>query len=195
MGRIQVTNSEVVYPTPYVNFRRTYFIDVKGNKGEWYYADRVNDTKTVMICAVVPQTDDSGAKIVVTKEYRIPINGYEWGFPAGLIDLGESIEDTIRREFKEETGLEVLCIDGISPMVYNSPGITSESIGIAFVTATGEISNEGHKSSEEIETFMFDQYAVEQLLDKAQNNEIMVGAKAWIVLQNFKKHGTILNFC
>ena len=47
----------------------------------------------------------------------------EWGFPAGAVELGESVLDGCKREVMEETGLE---ISGATPIaIYSEPRFQS----------------------------------------------------------------------
>src|SRR5260370_42097940 len=41
---------------------------------------------------------DQPPRLVLEKEYRVPPGDYVYGFPAGLIDDGETIDETVRRE-------------------------------------------------------------------------------------------------
>jgi ADP-ribose pyrophosphatase len=112
----------------------------------------------------------------------VPIQGKEIGFPAGLIDKeNESVEDTIKRELKEETGLNLKEILKISPMIYSSAGMTDEAITIAYVTVDGKVSDKFLEGSEEITPFLADKKQLEFLLD---SNEVNWGAKAWTICFN-----------
>jgi len=63
--------------------------------------------------AIIPFLED---KIILIKRNTRPFVGY-WALPGGRMDLGESIEQTIIREVKEETGLDVVIVDKIGEYV------------------------------------------------------------------------------
>jgi ADP-ribose pyrophosphatase len=176
---MKILQKKIIASSPYLNFAETEYSDKNGKPSVWYSAERVGNRKAVII---VPMLGD---KLVVTKEYRVPIGGFEWSFPAGLIDDGESIETAARRELKEETGLDILEIEKVSPFVYNSAGLTNESIAFVFVKASGEISYSGLEESENIEVFLMDKSEIKRLLNTPS---IMISAKSWLIFERFSEN-------
>ena len=56
-------------------------------------------------------TDERGERILVNQEYRMAMARWIYNFPAGLIDPGETPEESAKRELWEETGLTLVRID------------------------------------------------------------------------------------
>jgi 8-oxo-dGTP diphosphatase len=57
-----------------------------------------------------------GNKILLIKRNTIPFKGY-WALPGGRMDPGEKVEQTIVREVKEETGLDVTIVRKVGEYV------------------------------------------------------------------------------
>lgn len=59
----------------------------------------------------------SSKKLILIRQFRVPINGYIYELPAGLVDEGESIDISVERELREETGLTLLEIKKIKVLI------------------------------------------------------------------------------
>lgn len=68
-------------------------------------------------CAVIIQN----GKVLIcqrSETMRLPL---KWEFPGGKVELGESEEETIIREIKEELGLLIKVTDKLTPVHYQYP--------------------------------------------------------------------------
>jgi ADP-ribose pyrophosphatase YjhB (NUDIX family) len=59
-------------------------------------------------------------KILLIKRATVPFKGY-WALPGGRVDAGETVEQTIVREVKEETSLTVTVVNKIGD--YHEQGV------------------------------------------------------------------------
>lgn len=170
----------------WLNLYEVAYADKTGATHQWVMSSR-NDKPIeqavtpdgVVIVSII--ATPKGNRLVLTKEYRITLDDNEYGFPAGLIDAGETVETSVRRELKEETGLDVEMIHHVSPTVFSSTGVTDESSCMALVTATGEPSTHLNEAHEQIEVLLYDVDDIRTLLKSNKK----IAAKAWGLLYHF----------
>lgn len=136
---------------------------------------------------IVPFHAESG-KLVIIEEFRVPLGGYQIGFPAGLIDEGETVEQASARELREETGLEMTAFLSASPPVYSSSGMSDESIVMAYVECRGEPSNQENEGSEDITALLIDREEAGIICGR---RDVKVDVKTWLVLKVFSERGEL----
>ncbi len=119
-----------------------------GNRGFYFNGEKVFECK---LCDFRYYINASGAvaAIIVLPDKRIilsrrkfdPRKGY-LDLPGGFIDLGESAEEAVIREIKEELGLEIKSIEYLVsfPNEYVYKGITYFTIDLAYVCPVTDIS-------------------------------------------------------
>ena len=98
---------------------------------------------------VLIMTDESGERILLNREFRMPIGRKIMNFPAGLIDPGEGAEEAGRRELREETGLEIISIDDVLRDSFSAIGFSNEKSVCLIGRAAGEFTR-STSSEEEI---------------------------------------------
>lgn len=170
------------------------YVDQDGRHRSWQIASRSKAPKCITgqfnmpDAVVIVPFHTAENKVVIIKEYRVPLADYEYGFPAGLIDPGETIKQTARRELQEETGLIVTRFLKISAPVYSSAGMTDESVAMVYVECNGQPSTAGNTSSELIEVQLVSRTQASRM---CENPTLKFDVKAWLILVRFSEKGII----
>lgn len=121
-------------------------------------------------------------RLVVLEEYRVPIEGWEFGLPAGLIDAGEGIATCAARELREETGLVVSTVLESSGTTYSSPGLCDESQAFVVVICSGAPSLRPGVDGEQIKVHLLTRADCRALLDRNRAGGAAITSRAWPLL-------------
>lgn len=188
---MKILDTKKIYDSGFLHLFVRKFETSKGKIGSWFFASRHSElpdkpkSNAVIIVSIWTPKNASNPeeyRVVLKKEFRIPINDYEYGFPAGLIDKGETVESTARRELKEETGLDLKTILEISPTLCSSAGMTDEAFNYVFAYCEGELNTSGLEEHEDIEPLLLNMRELGELLLK---KDVNFCAKTWPMLRDF----------
>lgn len=178
----------------WLNLFDVSYFDKNGKRKLWQVATR--DSVPRCITGNFNQPDAvlmipfhrSEQKLAIIREYRVPLAGYQYEFPAGLVDEGESLEDASKRELKEETGLDLTHIHRISPILYSTAGMTDESLVLVYCDCEGTPSSIENQGTEDIEVYLVTPAEAEKLLhDTSQKMDVKtwLGLSHWLNIRYF----------
>ena len=149
-----ITRYDVDYVTAEGNPKTYEMISRDGNIQT--LEDLQNKTPNAVVMIL---TDESGERILVNREYRMAMAQWIYNFPAGLIDPGESAEESAKRELWEETGLRLMRIDDVLDNSDSAVGFSNERNVCVFGVAEGEF----HKSTSDAEEITPGWYTKEEI--------------------------------
>lgn len=191
---MEIKSADKLTNLKWLNLFDVDYVDQDGRHRSWQIASRSKAPKCITgqfnmpDAVVIVPFHTAENKVVIIKEYRVPLADYEYGFPAGLIDPGETVEQTAQRELQEETGLILTRFLKISAPLYSSTGMTDESVAMVYVECNGQPSTAGNKGSELIEVQFVTRAQASQM---CENPALKFDVKAWLVLVRFAEKGII----
>ena len=169
--------------TRFLNFYEFEAIHRDGKVSPYYVSSRakqigdlkavthVNKPDGVILYGVHGEKKD---KVVLIRQFRYPLNGYVYEFPAGLLESGEDMMDAGIREMYEETGLNFTPVDAgsYSRPFFTTIGMTDESCGTVYGYCSGEPSVSNQEGTEDIQVVLADREECRRIL-KEENVAIM----------------------
>jgi ADP-ribose pyrophosphatase len=139
-------------------------------------ASHDNRPDGVILCGVYGEEKD---RLVLIRQYRYPIDGYVYEFPAGLVEPGEDMVQAGIRELLEETGLSFSPVHSTQPF-FMTVGMTDESCGFVFGYCDGQPTNAHQEGSEDIQVVLADRAECRRIL-----REELVAMPCALVLMQF----------
>lgn len=193
----KVQNIQALAETKFLSLYNANYINKGGNKKTWTIATRkskevledqfFNGKEDKVDAVVILAYHKEEKKLVAIRQFRIPLNNYVYELPAGLIDNNDDIISTVKRELKEETGLDLeeVIENKMGKKLYLSPGMTDESVSLVYCTCSGKISDENLEEDEDIETVLLSKEDAIKIINSGERCDI----KLFMALQSFIQMG------
>lgn len=197
----RIRHVEKLTDNPYLNLYQFSTVQRSGKHSKYYVSSRTKDPQHLKAVDHHPRPDgvilygvygEQKDRLVLIRQYRYPIGGYVYEFPAGLLDEGETAAEAGIREMFEETGLNFRPMDGgcYQRPFFTSVGMTDESCAMCFGYCDGEPTNAHQESSEDIQVVLADRDECRRIL-KEENVAVMC---AYMMMHFIASQGDPLEF-
>jgi ADP-ribose pyrophosphatase len=191
---MKIRYHRTISETRWLNLFEVHYEDPGGTPRSWLLASRRAAPKCTAggferpDAVVIVAFHGPSQKVVVTREYRVPLADFEYGFPAGLVDPGESVAAAVARELREETGLELTRIVRSGPPVYSFGRPDGRIGGDGLCRLPGDALHRRQSGAELIEVLLVSPAEADRL---CREPDLKFDAKAWLVLEQFARFGRL----
>ncbi len=197
----QIGKIEKKTDTRFLNFYEFEAVHRDGRVSPYYVSSRAkeidqlkavsrrNDPDGVILYGIYGEKKD---KVVLIRQYRYPLGGYVYEFPAGLVEPGEDMLSAAIREMHEETGLSFTPVEAgsYSRPFFTTVGMTDESCGTVFGYCSGVPTNAHQEAGEDIQVVIADRNECRRIL-REENVAIMC---AYMLMHFIASEGDPLKF-
>lgn len=159
----------------YLNmYKATY--ESKSQTYDYFFASRKDKDNLLAVTQQVSADDvrilpylekDGKTFVVLIKEFRHPLNRVIYSLPAGLVDKGESYEQAVARELKEETGYIVKSVSLVQGPAFTTAGMSDEVV-VSYAAKVEENEGMSLEATEDIEVELVDLDDVLTVLSKQE---------------------------
>ncbi|MEJ2697640.1 MAG: NUDIX hydrolase [Candidatus Sulfobium sp.] len=132
------------------------------------------------IAVIVPLKDDG--TVLLTRQFRPPVDSYVIELPAGLAAVGEPLEEAARRELVEETGYSAGKLDFLTEGPLSS-GVSSEILSAFVATALTFTGISGRDETEDIEVLEAPLDRLYADLEKMRRNGDLIDLKIYGLIE------------
>jgi len=177
---MRIIDERVLHEQTWTLLKEKRYLDTRGKEGHWTYIERRERREAAVVVAT---TEDNGS-LVLIEQFRIPFEAEVLEFPAGLIDPGETPQQTACRELAEETGYTGKVIH-VGPGVSTTAGLSTEIVHMVYMLVGEEPTIvPQHEGSERIRVFTLRPEEVEHFLSECERNSSILDAKLYTYLRN-----------
>lgn len=118
-------------------------------------------------------------ELVLNKEFRMGIGKYLYSFPSGLVEQNEELFDTVKREAKEECGIEIDNIQCLVPTNFCDEGVTDETLAV-FTAEVKKFCSQQLEDIENISTLRLPISKCNEFLTKHKNE---MNLRAYLIIK------------
>ena len=164
--------SESVLRTPFYGVKLDKLRHPHGHEVDYYVIEHPRQATGVVAV-------DEDGRVLLVQQWRHPVQKLLWSLPAGGIEEGETAEDAIARELREETGYAAVKYERLYSY-HPNPATTNQTFHLFLASGLSEISQRLPGEIHAVRWFDRSEIEAMFLRNELMDGLTLVGISVWL---------------